>query len=100
MIDEEVYLKRIKNLEDSLRESVNANAKAHKSEIQQAQYDLAYMYARLIEDVDKSKNSVAAIESLLTYAKQLLKEKINFFKEDDGNWYFINVYGEKVRIYP
>jgi uncharacterized protein YneR len=100
MTNEEIYLERIANLENRLRESINANHKAHKSEIQQAQYDLALMYARLIEDVDKSKHSVAAIESLLNYSKQLLKDKINFFKEEDGNWYFINAHGEKVRINP
>ena len=100
MTNEEVYLERIANLENRLRESINANYKAHKSEIQQTQYDLALMYARLIEDIDHSKHSVAAIESLLTYAKHLLQQKINFFKEEDGNWYFINSHGEKIRIKP
>jgi uncharacterized protein YchJ len=97
--DIEIYEKIIKDLEDRLRDSINANSKARVDEINAAKYKIAFMYARLIDDLDRSKHSPEALESLVRYSQRLLKEEMNFVKEDKC-WYFINANGEKVKIKP
>lgn len=100
LTDNQIYQTRIQKLEDSLRAAINSNRNAHDSEIKVAKSKLALMYAKLIDEIEKSKHSVAAIESLLFYSKTLLKEEINFFKEEDGYWYTISEDGQKIRIRP
>lgn len=87
-MEKEVYEKRIKDLEDRLRESINSKVEFREEEKKVAQHTIARMYLKLINEIDKAKQSPEAIESLLNYSKILINKEAGYFFED-GEWWTI-----------
>lgn len=96
MTDKEMYELRIKNLENQLRDSIKSKVEFREEEKKVAQHTIARMYLRLINEIDKAKNSPEAIESLLNYSKALINKEVGYFFEDNEWWTVIN--GEKTIV--
>lgn len=97
MTEKEMYEQRIQDLENRLRDTINASSSLRKSQILGAKYDIAIQFAKFIDRVERSKISEDAIESTCLVAKVFLKENMNIFQDENGIWKTI-VDGKEVSI--
>lgn len=85
-MNEEQYQQRIKDLEDRLRDSINSKHSVHQSEIMMARNKIVMMYIKLLEDIEFSKNSLSAIESLINYSRHLINKETGIYYENGCYW--------------